>query len=74
MNDADHWIVHWTRVVNNIELPHDKQASKWTPPGYVQAHGRETPAREGFDYTNSQLQGEDLNMLEERVRRRARRP
>jgi hypothetical protein len=41
-----------------------------TPPGYVQAHGRTTPAREGFDYSNSRLQGVDLNKLEERVRRR----
>ena len=41
-----------------------------TPPGYVQAHGRTTPAREGYDYGNSRLQGTDLNRLEERVRRR----
>jgi hypothetical protein len=41
-----------------------------TPPGYVQAHGRDTPAREGFDYSNSRLQGEDLNILEEAIRRR----
>jgi hypothetical protein len=43
------------------------------PPGYVQAHGRTTPAREGYDYTNSRLQGKDLNDLEERVRRRKNR-
>lgn len=42
-----------------------------TPKGYVQAHGRATPAREGFDYSNARLQGEDLNKLEESVRRRA---
>ena len=41
-----------------------------TPPGYVQAHGRATPAREGYDYSNSSLQGIDLNKLEERIRRR----
>ena len=44
------------------------------PPGYVQGHGRTTPAREGFDYSNSRLQGEDLNKLEESIRRRAGRP
>ena len=40
-----------------------------TPQGYEQAHGRNTPAREGYDYSNSRLQGIDLNRLEERVRR-----
>jgi RHS repeat-associated protein len=40
-----------------------------TPPGYQQAHGRTTPAREGYDYSNSRLQGADLNQLEESVRR-----
>jgi hypothetical protein len=40
-----------------------------TPPGYVQAHGRITPAREGYDYSNSRLQGADLNTLEESTRR-----
>jgi RHS repeat-associated protein len=40
------------------------------PPGYVQAHGRDTPAREGFDYSNARLQNEGLNKLEEAVRRR----
>ncbi|MEJ7589996.1 MAG: hypothetical protein WKF77_00455 [Planctomycetaceae bacterium] len=44
------------------------------PPGYVQGHGRTTPAREGFDYSNSRLQGEDLNKLEESIRRRATHP
>lgn len=45
-----------------------------TPPGFVQAHGRLTPAREGFDYSNSTLQGADLNQLEEIVRRSVGRP
>lgn len=40
-----------------------------TPPGYEMSHGRGTPAREGFDYSNSRLQGSDLNRLEERIRR-----
>jgi hypothetical protein len=40
-----------------------------TPPGDVMAHGRNTPAREGFDYSNSRLQSADLNVLEETVRR-----
>src|SRR5262249_6123009 len=40
-----------------------------TPFGFVQAHGRTTPARQGSDDTNSRLQGEDLNILEEAVRR-----
>src|SRR5260370_37294205 len=43
-----------------------------TPKGYVLAHGRTTPAREGYDYSNSRLQGEDLNKLEESVRHRER--
>jgi hypothetical protein len=34
------------------------------------AHGRATPARVGFDYSNSRLQGIDLNRLEEFIRRR----
>ena len=45
-----------------------------TPPGYELAHGRTTPAREGFDYSNSRLQGIDLNRLEEEIRRQYRRP
>ena len=36
MNDADHWTVHWTRVANNIEMPHDKQASKISSVGMGQ--------------------------------------
>jgi RHS repeat-associated protein len=40
------------------------------PPGQVMAHGRTTPAREGFDYSNSRLQDADLNALEEAMRRR----
>lgn len=46
------------------------EAETPTPPGMVMAHGRTTPAREGFDYSNSRLQGEDLNKLEEGARRR----
>ena len=45
-------------------------SSPRNPPGYVQAHGRTTPAREGFDYSNSRLQLGELNKLEESVRRR----
>ncbi|QDT69090.1 Bifunctional hemolysin/adenylate cyclase precursor [Planctomycetes bacterium MalM25] len=45
-----------------------------TPPGFVQAHGRNTPAREGFDYSNTRLQNEGLNKLEESVRRRTGSP
>lgn len=41
-----------------------------TPPGMVMAHGRQTPAREGYDYSNSRPSGVDLNQLEEKVRRR----
>jgi RHS repeat-associated protein len=44
------------------------------PPGYELGHGRSTPAREGFDYSNSRLQGTDLNRLEERIRRNQGRP
>lgn len=44
------------------------------PPGYELGHGRATPAREGYDYSNSQLQGIDLNRLEERIRRQLGRP
>lgn len=40
------------------------------PSGYVLGHGRATPAREGFDYSNSRLQLSELNSLEESVRRR----
>jgi hypothetical protein len=39
------------------------------PPGYVLGHGRSTPARDGFDYSNSRLQLQELNKLEESVRR-----
>jgi RHS repeat-associated protein len=44
-----------------------------TPPGYVLAHGRTTPAREGFDYSNARLSWEYLNKVEERMRRRLER-
>jgi hypothetical protein len=40
-----------------------------TPSGYQMGHGRTTPAREGYDYSNSRLQSTDLNALEESVRR-----
>src|SRR5215467_12514517 len=40
------------------------------PVGYVLAHGRATPARKGYDYSNWRLQGEDLYKLEESVRHR----
>jgi RHS repeat-associated protein len=40
-----------------------------TPSGYQLGHGRTTPAREGYDYSNARLQGEDLNLLEELIRR-----
>lgn len=44
------------------------------PKGYVLAHGRKTPAREGFDYSNSRINTSELNKLEERVRRRLKQP
>jgi hypothetical protein len=43
------------------------------PPGYVLGHGSGTPAREGFDYTNSTLTTADLNELEELTSRKFRR-
>jgi hypothetical protein len=46
------------------------QGKPGTPPGKVMAHGHQTPAREGFDYSNSALSDWDLNMLEEIMRRR----
>jgi hypothetical protein len=48
----------------------DPEAAPRTPPGYVLAHGRTTPAREGFDYSNSRLQLQANNALEEGIRRR----
>jgi len=63
----------WLEQERNL-VEKGRLESPRTPPGYVQGHGRETPAREGFDYSNARLQGEDLNKLEESVRRRARRP
>jgi hypothetical protein len=33
LKDADHMIVHWTRVVNNIDMPLDKPASKFSSVG-----------------------------------------
>jgi hypothetical protein len=46
-----------------------KRVEPLTPPGYELSHGRTTPAREGYDYSNTRLQGTDLNKLEERIRR-----
>jgi hypothetical protein len=42
-----------------------------TPPGYQMGHGRATPAREGYDYSNSRLNLQELNELEESVRKRS---
>jgi hypothetical protein len=58
------WLKQERRLIEQGRLD-----SPRTPPGYVQAHGRTTPAREGFDYSNSRLQLEELNKLEEGVRR-----
>ncbi|HEU4887866.1 MAG TPA: RHS repeat-associated core domain-containing protein [Thermoanaerobaculia bacterium] len=46
-----------------------RQSEPRNPRGYVLAHGHATPAREGFDYSNTQLQLDSLNRLEERIRR-----
>jgi hypothetical protein len=47
-----------------------RAAAPRNPPGQVMAHGRTSPAREGFDYSNARLQDADLNALEEVMRRR----
>jgi hypothetical protein len=60
------WMKHERRLVGQGRLENPR-----TPPGFVLAHGRVTPAREGYDYSNSRLQNTDLNQMEERVRRRA---
>ena len=63
----------WMRQERNRAIQAAKNGEIYeprTPPGYVQAHGRTTPARHGYDYSNTTLQGRDLNMLEERIRRR----
>jgi len=53
------------------ELPVGKRSDgPVMPKGFVLAHGRTTPAQEGYDYSNFRLQGEDLNKLEESVRHR----
>jgi RHS repeat-associated protein len=51
-----------------------KRVEPLTPPGYELSHGRTTPAREGYDYSNSRLQEIGLNQLEESVRRSQGRP
>lgn len=60
------------RTAPTIGLGQGQQFTKRR--GYELGHGRSTPAREGFDYSNSRLQGIDLNALEEEVRRRLRIP
>jgi RHS repeat-associated protein len=40
------------------------------PPGYVMGHKSDTPAREGYDYSNANLTNTDLNNLEERAARK----
>ncbi|MCE9552165.1 MAG: hypothetical protein K8T91_02170 [Planctomycetes bacterium] len=57
------WLENERRMIEQGRRPYARN-----PPGYEQAHGRTTPAREGYDYSNSRLQGTDLNDLEERVR------
>ncbi|MEX2170785.1 MAG: RHS repeat-associated core domain-containing protein [Pirellulales bacterium] len=64
------WLVNERRRIAQGGTPTEPAV----PPGYELGHGRTTPAREGYDYSNSQLQGIDLNQLEERIRRRQGRP
>ena len=59
------WLKNERRMIE-----YGNRTSPRNPPGYVLAHGRTTPAREGFDYSNSRLQLKILNDLEERIRRR----
>ena len=33
LKDPDHMIVHWTRIVNNIDMPRDKKGSKFSSVG-----------------------------------------
>lgn len=33
LKDANHMIVHWTRVVNNLDIPADKKGSKFSSVG-----------------------------------------
>lgn len=33
LKDPDHMIVHWTRVVNNVDLPPDRKGSKFSSVG-----------------------------------------
>jgi RHS repeat-associated protein len=64
------WLANERRRITRGGTPSEPAV----PPGYELGHGRTTPAREGYDYTNSQLQGIDLNQLQERVRRQQGRP
>ena len=64
------WVRGWL-AQERRRVEQGRQEAPRTPPGMVMAHGRSTPAREGYDYSNARLQGADLNQLEERVRRQA---
>jgi hypothetical protein len=33
LKDTDHMIVHWTRVVNNVDMPPAKKGSKFSSVG-----------------------------------------
>jgi hypothetical protein len=33
LKDPNHMIVHWTRVVNNVDLPAEKKGSKFSSVG-----------------------------------------
>lgn len=67
------WLRGWIKTQRE-QVQKRGKGTILTPPGMVQAHGRKTPAREGFQYLgNSRLQGEDLNKLEESVRVRYQR-
>jgi len=63
------WLKNERRMIDQGRL-----AGARNPPGYVMAHGMNTPARHGFDYSNATLSLETLNKLEERLRRRLRLP
>jgi hypothetical protein len=36
LTDANHMLVHWTRVVNNLDMPKDKKGSKFSSVGMGQ--------------------------------------
>jgi hypothetical protein len=67
------WVRGWLQNERR-RVEQGRQDAPRTPPGMVMAHGRTTPAREGYDYSNARLQGADLNKLEERVRRQRQVP